>query len=172
MSTMQATVGVLGVLVIGAVAVVPAALLVNAAPLHSNLVWSGRVLALSFGIAAIWLALCVLAATMLWRAELRMAAQLAAIVGIAGAIVAWKAVGAANVVFDRSPAEQREVTFVRHVGATSKQAGYLVVSDANGELALYLPLRADAWQPGRRLVLVTRAGALGRAYALSVDAAN
>jgi hypothetical protein len=113
----------------------------------------------------------------LWRADLKMAAQLLGVTALLSGALVWVLADALNVLLDQSPPTRHEATVVESVGATAKRGGYFVVTSwrVPGEkvtLSFDLPTHGRIFADGARVVVTTRAGAFGRPYAIALEPAE
>lgn len=163
---------------VGCAAVAVAGMVVvNKAPVHSNLGgWSEILLPLGIAVGVMVVVVAALGggAWALWRAEYKMASQLLGITAVIAGALVWFLGDALNVLLDDSPPALHEVELIESVAATAKRGGYLVVSSwrVPGE-KISLALRpVGAETLGMRLVVTTHAGAFGRPYAVKLEPAD
>jgi hypothetical protein len=162
---------------VGCVAVAVAGMVViGKAPVHANLGdWSEILRPLGVTAVAIVVVVAALGggAWALWRAELKMASQILAVMAVVAGILVWKLADALNVLLDDSPPELHETELVELVGSTPKREGYFVLRSwrvPGQTIAVNLPL-AGTFAPGQHLRITTHGGAFGRPYAVRLEPA-
>ena len=163
------------VALLGLVATVATFYLLEQAPAHHTLGTAAELLPptlVALGAIIVCCALLALGAWRLWRAKLKMAAQLLGILAAMAPLMIWQSIDAANVLLDEAQPTRHPSRVIAK--RRTKGRDYLVLQswrETDEELLIPIDAVGSGYDlaPGTSATIVVGAGAFGRPYALALE---